>query len=196
MTSVLPPEISSDGWLEFRGERTRVTGLAREAIQFLLRPPPGGRQPEVPPEDSPVFFSGWEVHKVKLALSHSGTVVVVLTPLECTILELLFLRGGRGVSHSGVFEWCYPQDGPVDDQVIRVMVWKLRKKFLAKGVPLELRTLRGFGYGVFSHTVPDLPPPAPAPCLDSTGGSQVGWLPSPIGVDSCSVAPAVGVPPL
>ena len=74
-----------------------------------------------------------------------GSSAVSLTPRACHMLALLLLRVDERISWCELASvvWGYAED--VRSNTFRVHVLKLRRAIVTLGVPLNLRTIRGFG---------------------------------------------------
>lgn len=77
-----------------------------------------------------------------------------LTPREHAVLLALIQRSGEPVGKQSILDRVFLGDRDVNLQVIEVLVFRLRKKLLGRGV--QIVTLRGLGY-----------------CLEETQGSGV-----------------------
>jgi DNA-binding response OmpR family regulator len=72
--------------------------------------------------------------------------VVLLTPKEFALLELLARRGGELVTRSDIVEHCYDFATEATSNVIDVYIGYLRKKLERQGMPRLIHTRRGQGY--------------------------------------------------
>src|SRR5215831_8424415 len=75
-----------------------------------------------------------------------GGVPVVLTPREFAMLEVLMRHAGEIISRTRLVERVWDEASEVLDNLVDVHVSHLRKKIDRGGLPLLIRTVRGFGY--------------------------------------------------
>ena len=74
----------------------------------------------------------------------AGGAMLDLTAREYGLMELLMLRAGKVVSKAQISERLCVQGEEMSDGAIETLVHRVRRKI--EGCPVELRTLRGFGY--------------------------------------------------
>ncbi|HMH69068.1 MAG TPA: response regulator transcription factor [Pinirhizobacter sp.] len=72
--------------------------------------------------------------------------VLALTPREFGILSLLLRHRGRAFSRVEILERTAGSDTGTSDRSVEVMVFGLRRKLAAAGLPLLIETRRGAGY--------------------------------------------------
>lgn len=138
-------EVYLDGdVLEFKGERTRVTGLAREALVELLKPPPAS----TPVEPSEV--GGYRLVSARRALIEvsTGQVVMKVTKTEARILEALIAARESVVTIAKIEEAMYGSEDVPLGRVLNVLVHHLRQRMRHDAVRLELFNVWGIGYGL------------------------------------------------
>jgi DNA-binding response OmpR family regulator len=75
-----------------------------------------------------------------------GGQVLALTPREFGILSLLLRHRGRAFSRAEILERTAGSDTGTSDRSVEVMVFGLRRKLDAAGLPLLIETRRGSGY--------------------------------------------------
>jgi len=76
-----------------------------------------------------------------------GESVILLTPNEFRLLEVLAKSGGRPVSEQELIRQVWGGDSQMDSAAVRRYVWLLRKKLEADPAnPRLIMTVRGFGY--------------------------------------------------
>jgi two-component system response regulator TctD len=81
--------------------------------------------------------------RINGAIYHHQTALD-LTPRELALLAALMARAGHAISKERLFEIVFPGETQVHYEAIEVVVYRLRKKLMNKGV--SLMTLRGLGY--------------------------------------------------
>lgn len=131
------------GVLEFRGERTRVTGLVREAIDHLLNPP---SPPQLRPDC--MEYAGYQLLLNRLCLIEleTGQVACVLTRCQATVLYSL-IKCPTGASHEVIFNDLYDlKVSPPHDHIIRVFIYHLRRHFRRASIPWVIKPVWGVGY--------------------------------------------------
>jgi two-component system copper resistance phosphate regulon response regulator CusR len=99
-------------------------------------------------EASPELRSGRLVLDTATQLARVDDTVLVLTPKEYALLELLVRRSGHVLSRAVIFEQLYESDSTASDTVIEVLMSTLRAKLSRAGLPDLIETRRGFGYVV------------------------------------------------
>jgi two-component system copper resistance phosphate regulon response regulator CusR len=99
-------------------------------------------------EASPELRSGRLVLDTATQLARVDDTVLVLTPKEYALLELLVRRREHVLSRAVIFEQLYESDSTASDTVIEVLMSTLRAKLSRAGLPDLIETRRGFGYVV------------------------------------------------
>ena len=99
-------------------------------------------------EASPELRSGRLVLDTATQLARVDDTVLVLTPKEYALLELLVRRREHVLSRAVIFEQLYESDSSASDTVIEVLMSTLRAKLSRAGLPDLIETRRGFGYVV------------------------------------------------
>ena len=72
--------------------------------------------------------------------------LILLTPTEYVLLELLMKRAGRVVSRNALIDAAWGGEQEVGPNTLDVFIFQLRTKLEAGGAPRLLHTVRGFGY--------------------------------------------------
>lgn len=72
--------------------------------------------------------------------------MLALTPREFSILSLLLRHRGRAFTRTEILERTAGSDTGTSDRSVEVMVFGLRRKLAAAGLPLLIETRRGAGY--------------------------------------------------
>lgn len=75
---------------------------------------------------------------------------VELSPREYGVLEVLVMRAGRVVSKAHIQQHLCGWSGELNDSAIELYIHRIRRKI--KGVGVDLRTARGFGYVLVANT--------------------------------------------
>jgi len=99
-------------------------------------------------EASPELRNGRLVLDTATQLARVDDTVLILTPKEYALLELLVRRSGHVMSRGVIFEQLYESDSMASDTVIEVLMSTLRAKLSRVGLPDLIETRRGFGYVV------------------------------------------------
>jgi two-component system copper resistance phosphate regulon response regulator CusR len=99
-------------------------------------------------EASPELRSSRLVLDTATQLARVDDTVLVLTPKEYALLELLVRRKGHVLSRAVIFGHLYESDSTASDTVIEVLMSTLRAKLSRAGLPDLIETRRGFGYVV------------------------------------------------
>ena len=73
---------------------------------------------------------------------------VVIAPRELALLEVLLRRTGQVAPKSTLEEQLYSMDADVTPNALEVSVSRLRKRLLAAGADVTLRTTHGVGYAL------------------------------------------------
>lgn len=76
-------------------------------------------------------------------------VLLILTPKEFAVLEMLMLRDPAVVSRTDLIEHCWDEQADPSSNVVDVIIAQLRRKL---GEPAVITTVRGAGYRLLSHS--------------------------------------------
>jgi DNA-binding response OmpR family regulator len=88
---------------------------------------------------------GLELDLVRRTAGRRG-VTVDLTPRQCELLAYLALRAGCPVSREELLREVWQDPSGIATKVVEVSVNQLRRKFLHRGWPAAVETVRGEGY--------------------------------------------------
>ena len=136
-------------------EPDKILGLETGADDYITKPYSPGellarihavlrRTSDALPEifrfgDVEVDFGRREVRRAGAAIG--------MTPLEFRLLEAFIRNRGRALGRQRLIDLAWGQDTFVTDRVVDNQVTNLRKKIEPRpGVPVYLRSIRGFGY--------------------------------------------------
>jgi DNA-binding response OmpR family regulator len=95
--------------------------------------------------DPLVTFADLEVDTVSRSVKRAGRRID-LTPKEYQVLEYLVSRADAVVTRMELLEQIYEKEHEATNNVVDVLVGRLRKKLHLPGLPPLLHTRRGFGY--------------------------------------------------
>ena len=73
---------------------------------------------------------------------------IALNPTEFRVLESLMRRSGRVVSRSALVDLVWDSDGDVNDNLIDVTIYQLRKKVDRDHKVKLVKTVRKLGYAI------------------------------------------------
>jgi len=77
---------------------------------------------------------------------------IVLTPLECELLDLLMLNAGHVLTHTAIIDQVWGPEG-ADRDMLRQVVHRLRNKIEPdSSEPIYIETVPGLGYGLSVYT--------------------------------------------
>jgi DNA-binding response OmpR family regulator len=94
-------------------------------------------------EGQRIEYGGLVLDAVARCITARG-VMLELTAREYGLMELLMLRAGKVVSKAQISECLCVQGEEMSAGAIETLVHRVRRKI--EGCPVDLRTLRGFGY--------------------------------------------------
>jgi two-component system copper resistance phosphate regulon response regulator CusR len=97
---------------------------------------------------SPVLTHGRLQLDTAARLARVDGVVMMLTPKEYALLELLVHRKGHVLSRAAIFAQLYESNSMASDTVIEALMSTLRAKLSHANLPHLIETRRGFGYVV------------------------------------------------
>jgi DNA-binding response OmpR family regulator len=75
-----------------------------------------------------------------------GDQVLVLSPREFALLEYLLRHAGQALEREQILEHVWGYDADVQESIVDLYVYYLRRKLARNGLPTPIETVRGVGY--------------------------------------------------